>query len=180
MGHLHRYQVVMKKPLVIYGGSINRTDFNEWKEEKGFVHCTFDKKLEYKFVKVDAQRFIDFEYNLEDHPNPEEFIMDDLKSKESQLKHAVVRIMVTIAEGNKHNYSAKNITDYLNEHCSYIQGSTSPHISKSEITQDGDYNEYMSSIDVIKKYCESSTKVTNKELFMKLAEEIIKESNNKK
>ena len=180
MGHLHSYQVVLRNPLIIYGGSINRTDFNEWKEDKGFVHCKYDNKFEHEFIKVDAQRFVDLEYNLEEHNNPEGFILQDLMNKQNQIDGAVVRIMVNLSEGNKHNYSAKNVADFLNEHCNFIQGSTSPHISKSELTEGGEYNEYMNAIDVMKKYCESSSRVVNKDLFMKLAEEIIKESNNTK
>lgn len=180
MGHLHRYQVVMKKPLIVYGGSINRTDFNEWKEDKGFVYCVQDKKFDYEFVKVNAQTFIDLEYNLEDNENPEEFVLNDLKEKKEQLNGAVVRIVVNIAEANKHNYSAKNVMEFLNEHCSFIQGSTSPHIAKTELVEGGEYNEYMNSMEVIKKYCESSSKIVNKDLFMRLAEEVVKESNTKK
>ncbi len=175
MGHLHRYQVIMKIPPVVYGGSLNRIDFNEWKEDKGFVHCTYDDKLEYKFVKVNAKKFLDLEYNIPNEQNPEEYVLNDLKSKEAELKDTIVRISVTLNESNRINYSVKTITDYLNEHCSYIQGSVSPHILRGEALAGGEYNEYMSSMDTIKKYCESNTKIENKTLFLKLAEEIIKQ-----
>jgi len=180
MGHLHRYQTVMKKPLIIYGGSINRTDFNEWKEDKGFVYCTQDKSFEHEFIKVDAQRFLDLEYSLESEENPEEYVMNDLLRLETQLKNAVVRLQVNISEANQFKYDAGKISEYLNQHCSWIHGSALPHVKKTELIENGEYNEYMNSVDVIKKYCDSSSKITNKSLFMELAEEIIKETNNKK
>jgi DNA repair protein SbcD/Mre11 len=179
MGHLHRYQIIMKNPPVVYGGSLNRIDFNEWKEDKGFVHCTYDGKLEYKFVKVNAKKFLDLEYNIENENNPEEYVLNDLKSKQAELQDAIVRISVTLSEKNKADYSVKNITDFLNEHCSFIQGSTSPHIIKDEALPKGEYSEYMSSIEMVKRYCESSMRIENKTMFLKLAEEIIKESSPK-
>ena len=36
----------------------------------------------------------------------------------------------------------------------------------------------MDSIDVMKKYCENNDKIENKKMFIILAEEIIKETNN--
>lgn len=179
MGHLHRYQVIMENPPVVYGGSINRTDFNEWIEDKGFVYGKFDGKFVYEFVKVSAKKFIDLEYNMEDSENPQQQILDDLKKKEGELKDAVVRIVVNLSEANKHNYSAIAVSDFINSHGCDIQGTTSPHIVKADRIVELEYNEYMDSVEVMKKYCEGNEKIQDKKLFIRLAEEIIKETNNK-
>lgn len=179
MGHLHRHQVVMENPPVVYAGSINRIDFNEWKEDKGFIYGKFDGKFEYKFVKVNAKKFIDLEYNMENSDNPQEQILKDLQEREGELKDAVVRIAVNLSEVNKHSYSPNAISEFISSHGCDLQGTTSPHIVKNDRIVEIEYNEYMDSVEVMKKYCESNEKIQDKKLFMLLAEEIIKETNNK-
>ena len=46
LGHLHRFQNVNGShfPPVVYSGSIERVDFGERKEEKGFVRSPFTQK----------------------------------------------------------------------------------------------------------------------------------------
>jgi DNA repair protein SbcD/Mre11 len=41
LGHVHRHQVLCDSPYIVYPGSIDRVDFSEEKEEKGFmlVYC---------------------------------------------------------------------------------------------------------------------------------------------
>ncbi len=177
MGHLHRYQEIMKSPPVVYGGSLNRIDFNEWKEDKGFVYGKFDGQFIYEFVKVNAKKFVDLEYNMTNDEDPEKQIIEDLKKRQGELKDSVVRISVNLSEKNILNYSAKTIIDFLSDSGAIIQGSAIPHVDKSEVITQGVYNEYMNSIDVLKIYCENNDKIQNKELFMKLAEEIIKDTN---
>jgi exonuclease SbcD len=177
MGHLHRYQVVMKEPLVVYGGSLNRTDFNEWKEDKGFIHGTFDNKFSYEFVKVNAKKFVDLEYNVIDSENPEEEILADLDKRKDELKDAIVRIAVNLSEKNRTGYSAPNIAEFLSEHCDGVHGGTSPHIAKLEDVERGEYSEDMDSMEALKRYCDSNPNITNKPRFLKFAEDIIKETN---
>jgi len=37
LGHVHRHQVLCEKPPVVYAGSIERVDFSEEEEQKGYV-----------------------------------------------------------------------------------------------------------------------------------------------
>ena len=124
MGHLHKYQKVMDKPLVVYGGSLNRIDFNEWKEDKGFVHVKIDgSKVTDKFIKVNAKKFIDFKFNFEHTMDPDKEILDSLMSQEAAIKGSVVRVSVILSESNRLKYNPKNVIDYLEKHCDYIHGS---------------------------------------------------------
>ena len=43
LGHIHKHQVLCQKPLVIYPGSIERVDFGEEKEDKGFIVLDLEK-----------------------------------------------------------------------------------------------------------------------------------------
>ena len=60
--------MVTHLPPIIYSGSIERVDFGERKEEKGFVDVTIHAKEEttYEFVKTPTRPFIQIEVHLFD------------------------------------------------------------------------------------------------------------------
>jgi exonuclease SbcD len=68
LGHLHRYQNLNANgyPAIVYSGSIERVDFGERKEEKGFCVVSIPCKNEavHEFVKVPTRPFIQIEVVL--------------------------------------------------------------------------------------------------------------------
>ena len=60
LGHIHRFQVLADRPLVAYSGSIERVDFGEEHEEKGFMLVEIVAKGEtrHEFVPTRARRFV--------------------------------------------------------------------------------------------------------------------------
>jgi exonuclease SbcD len=60
MGHIHKHQaVVTGQRAVVYAGSINRVDFSEESEPKGFVLVELQaSKSEWEFVPVKARPFL--------------------------------------------------------------------------------------------------------------------------
>lgn len=59
LGHVHKHQVLHDSPPVVYSGSLERIDFGEEEEEKGFVVAEVTKgKAEYEFVPTPARRFL--------------------------------------------------------------------------------------------------------------------------
>jgi len=68
MGHIHKHQDLNKhaSPSVVYCGSIDRIDFSERNEEKGFVLVELAKgATRYEFVPVPARRFVEIEVDAE-------------------------------------------------------------------------------------------------------------------
>ena len=71
MGHLHKRQVLSEAPPVVYSGSLERLDFGEEKEDKGFYVIdiqTVDgrKNVDYHFHKLDGRRFLTLEKTLDE------------------------------------------------------------------------------------------------------------------
>ena len=65
LGHVHRHQILGRDPYVVYSGSLQRVDFGEEDDEKGF--CVVDLDLEkpagsrlrdFEFRTLDARRFL--------------------------------------------------------------------------------------------------------------------------
>jgi len=59
LGHIHKHQVLYESPPVVYAGSLERIDFGEEDESKGFVVAEIERgSARYEFHPVDARPFI--------------------------------------------------------------------------------------------------------------------------
>jgi len=175
MGHLHKYQVFINKPLGAYCGSNNRVDFNEAKEDKGFIEVNIDgDRVKHRFVKVDARKFCDLKYDLTKEKDPQKVILKDINSKLDEIKNSIVRLTVTLSEEGKDGYNVEGVVDILEEHCYSIHGSCIPIVKKEKEDRDlSGFNEGMSMMDAVKHYAEVK-KVRDEVSFMRISEEIIK------
>jgi DNA repair protein SbcD/Mre11 len=92
LGHVHKHQVLCTKPPVIYPGSIERVDFSEEKEEKGFVMVNIEgrQSTTYEFCTLDVRRFVTIEINLCEAPDPQEILLKAI-AKQS-IENAIVRL----------------------------------------------------------------------------------------
>jgi exonuclease SbcD len=67
-GHLHRHQVVLEEPCpVLYPGSIERVDFGEEHEAKGFIVADVEPgQFAWEFVETPARRFLTLTDTIDD------------------------------------------------------------------------------------------------------------------
>lgn len=58
LGHVHRHQILSEQPFVVYPGSIERVDFSEETEDKGFVLVEVDRgHTELEFCPLSVRPF---------------------------------------------------------------------------------------------------------------------------
>jgi len=165
----------MSNPPVYYSGSLNRIDFNESCEDKGFnIVRIDDNNVNIDFKKVNARKFLDLSFDLTKEENPEEKLLKIIEEKKDELKDSIVKLIVTLAESNKNFYVAKHITDFLNKYCYHIHGSCSPHVIEDESKNiKSEYSEYMNPFEALKLYADKNERIKSKEDFLKLGQEII-------
>lgn len=60
LGHVHKHQVVRaENPAIVYAGSLERVDFGEEKEDKGFIHVSLQRKnTRFQFHSIDPRPFV--------------------------------------------------------------------------------------------------------------------------
>jgi len=67
LGHIHKHQVLYEQPAVIYPGSIDRVDFGEEREPKGFVIAHLEGGgAKYEFIELQStRRFVTIEIDAD-------------------------------------------------------------------------------------------------------------------
>ncbi|MBA3752371.1 exonuclease subunit SbcD [Candidatus Dependentiae bacterium] len=95
LGHLHRFQNVNGTclPPIVYSGSIERVDFGERKEEKGFCYVTIHEKEEvtYEFIKTPTRSLIQIEVQLNEVEAPTEQILQEIERH--TITNAIIKIL---------------------------------------------------------------------------------------
>jgi exonuclease SbcD len=98
LGHIHKHQVLnYAAPQVVYAGSIDRVDFGEQDEAKGWVLVELAEKgrVEFEFRPVKARPFLTIEARVESE-NATEDVVRAIARHASSLDNAVVRVRIDI------------------------------------------------------------------------------------
>lgn len=94
LGHLHRFQNVNPKGLIpiVYSGSIDRIDFGERKEEKGFCDVRINNKQDttFKHIIIPTRPFIQVDIVINEQSDATAQILKELAAH--NLKDAIVKI----------------------------------------------------------------------------------------
>lgn len=103
LGHLHRYQNLNPNgyPAIVYSGSVERIDFGERKEEKGFCLVTIHEKNQttHEFIKTPIRPFIQLDIYLDPERSATETILAEIIKHD--IDNAILKIVYFIPEGKK-------------------------------------------------------------------------------
>jgi DNA repair protein SbcD/Mre11 len=124
MGHIHKPQEMNNKnqPPVVYCGSIDRIDFGERGDDKGFVLVDIEKRAEntthaaWRHVALPTRPFLDISIDttvLKDNADPTEHILTQL---EKQLKpNAIARVRYTVTREKQPLIREAEIKKFIHE-----------------------------------------------------------------
>ncbi|MFM6246623.1 MAG: exonuclease subunit SbcD [Dolichospermum sp.] len=94
LGHVHKHQNLNKSndPPVIYPGSIERVDFSEEKEDKGYVMIELEKgKVNWEFCPLPVRIFRTIEVDLSKHDYPQAALLKGIAKYD--IQDNVVRLI---------------------------------------------------------------------------------------
>jgi exonuclease SbcD len=97
LGHVHKHQNLNKTndPPIIYPGSIERVDFSEEKEDKGYVLLEITKgKVKWEFCPLPVRPFCTINLDVSSADNPQEVILNAIAKE--PIEDAVVRLIYQI------------------------------------------------------------------------------------
>lgn len=112
LGHIHKHQSVGTQPPAVYPGSIERIDFGEENETKGFVIADVEKDhTSWHFVELNARPFVTVRVDVRQHPDPQERIRRAIASR--NLQDAVVRVHVECLLAQRPNIDERVIHEQI-------------------------------------------------------------------
>ena len=102
LGHVHRHQVLGRDPLIVYSGSLQRVDFGEENDDKGFCVIDLDparpagrRVTDFQFRHVDARRFLTVEVDVRrGDPDPTATVVQAVLSR--HVEGAIVRVSIRL------------------------------------------------------------------------------------
>ncbi len=104
LGHVHKHQNLTDgrrgAPPVVYSGSLERIDFGEEADEKGFCWVELERgATSWQFVPVRARPFVTLYIDVRESNNPMETVIDAIGHR--PLEDAVVRVIVQASIENE-------------------------------------------------------------------------------
>jgi exonuclease SbcD len=99
LGHIHKHQVINNDPLAVYAGSLERIDFGEEHDEKGYVVVEVERHVaRHEFVRLPARRFTTVDVRC-DGDDPTADVLQAIAGKD--FAGAIVRIRVQLTPVNQ-------------------------------------------------------------------------------
>ena len=170
LGHLHKYQILDEDPLIYYTGSLQRIDFTEENQEKGFVVLTFDTdnmQLDHEFIEVESQKFYTIKMDLTNSIDEMTELLNEFEKRKYKLDNSIVRLILNVNSSNKieDNILIKKLKEYNAQHIASIQ----KNIVTKEIKKNKDITENITEEKALRMYFkdhDNSEKIINEGLKM--------------
>ena len=112
LGHIHKHQNLTageqgsggagesRIPPVVYSGSLERIDFGEEVEDKGFCWLSLERGgTKWDFVKVHARPFRTIKVDAREEDDPTAVVV--AKIQERDVEGAIVRVLIRLREGQE-------------------------------------------------------------------------------
>ena len=123
LGHIHKHQVLSESPPTIYAGSMERLDFGEEADNKGFYIVdiqpdqTGDKsKVSYQFQPVEGRRFLTISLTIDaGDTDPTATVVRVIKTQADRVADAIVRLQLTLPAEVEGQFSDAEVRDALRE-----------------------------------------------------------------
>ena len=104
LGHIHKHQVLGDNPPVVYPGSLERLDFSEEEDEKGFYVVEIEpgletgkRKVSFDFHPVRGRRFVTINIDVEpEDTDPTSTVLRAIGEQEDRVSDAVVRLNISL------------------------------------------------------------------------------------
>jgi exonuclease SbcD len=104
LGHIHRHQVLSDSPPVVYAGSLERLDFGEAEDEKGFYLVDIEpgkesgkRKVSFDFHPLEGRRFVTISVSIEpDNIEPMAVVLKAIAEQKDNIKDAIVRLQLSL------------------------------------------------------------------------------------
>ena len=157
LGHVHKHQSLNDDghPPIVYAGSLERIDFGEESQPKGFCWVELARgETTWKFVEVNARRFVTVRADVRDAVDP----LMDLQQKVAayDLNDAVVRLILRLRADQEPLVADRDVRALLSD--AYFVGGINREVERETRVRLGDLApEEMTDRELLAKYLETKS-----------------------
>lgn len=121
LGHIHKHQVLTRNPPVVYPGSIQRIDFSEERDEKGFMLIDLDqakpqgeRNVTAEFVPVAARKMLTIDIKTSPEEDPTDAALEAVKKfLDDGLEDSIVRMRISMEAEQEPAFSETRVRQAL-------------------------------------------------------------------
>jgi len=183
LGHIHKHQVLSQSPPVVYSGSLERLDFSEEEDDKGFylLEIEPDKEAGKKLVSFDFHRvtgrcFLTITVNIEpQEAEPISTVLKAIAEQQDKIKDAIVRLNISLSAETEGQLRDNDIRNALKQ-AHYF--TIAKEIKRETRLRLGKWTvEEISPLDALKTYLQSRKDITPEraKLLLEYGERLIQE-----
>lgn len=104
LGHIHKHQVLAQNPPVVYAGSLERLDFSEEEDNKGFYLVEIEpdseagkRRVSFDFHPLVGRRFVTINVDIEPQDaEPTATVLKSIAEQEDRVRDAIVRLQISL------------------------------------------------------------------------------------
>jgi len=157
LGHVHKHQSLNDggHPPIVYAGSLERIDFGEEGQPKGFCWVELVRgEATWEFVGVDARRFVTIRADVRDALNPLMALQQEVAAHD--LQDAVVRLILQLRADQESLVRDRDVRALLAD--AYFVGGINREVERDARVRLGDLApEEMSDRELLAKYLETKS-----------------------
>jgi exonuclease SbcD len=177
LGHIHRHQDLSEGayPPVVYSGSLERIDFGEEKEPKGFCWIELEReKTQWSFAPVSARSFQTVRVDVRGLDDPTAAVLEKLG--QLSTRDSVIRVQVQLTADQQSEFRERDVDNALQDATSTI---ISREVDVETRTRLGDLApETLTSIALVERYFQSKDVAEDRiRALLDKAEEILGDPN---
>ncbi|MCD8488532.1 MAG: exonuclease subunit SbcD [Desertifilum sp.] len=160
LGHVHKHQVLCENPPVVYPGSIERVDFSEEKETKGYILVQLAKgQTQFEFCPLPVRNFYTLQVDLSQSDDPQASLLAALAKKD--LTEAVVRVIYQLRSDQLDLIDTAALHQSLNLAHSYtIQAELVSQLARPRLPELG-VGQGIDPLEALKTYLENREDLTD-------------------
>mgnify|MGYP006177523459 FL=1 len=158
LGHVHKHQNLnpSNDPPIVYPGSIDRVDFSEEKEDKGYVLIEVAKgEVKWEFCPLPVRPFRSIEVDVSQAANPQKELLKALKKHD--IQEAVIRLVYKIRSEQLELINTNQLDEALKTAHSYsIRAELISQLTRPRLPELGVGNQ-LDPMEALKAYIDNKT-----------------------